>query len=174
MINQPLHHRPPLALKTVGNRRSQFDIAAVKRAAATATGPKAAPPPLHPPLPVRRRLGGGGGGSGLAIHNTLVEQRCKPGTVAIREIRQYQGSGELLMLRTPFERLVREIAAKYMVDCRFREEALLALQHAAESYLVSLFEDVQLATIHAKRVTIMTSDMDLTLIIRGERRVDDR
>jgi histone H3/H4 len=33
----------------------------------------------------------------------------------------------------------------------------MALQESAEAYLVSLFEDTNLAAIHAKRVTIMRS-----------------
>ena len=37
-------------------------------------------------------------------------QRYRPGTVALREIRRYQRSSELLIRRMPFQRLVREIA----------------------------------------------------------------
>jgi histone H3/H4 len=43
----------------------------------------------------------------------------------------------------------------------------LALQEAAESFLVGLFEDATLCAIHAKRVTIMKKDFDLALRIRG-------
>ena len=39
----------------------------------------------------------------------------------------------------------------------------MALQEAAEAYLVSLFEDTNLAAIHAKRVTMY---VPLTLIVR--------
>ena len=35
----------------------------------------------------------------------------------------------------------------------------MALQEAAEAYLVSLFEDTNLAAIHAKRVTIQPKDL---------------
>ncbi len=39
-------------------------------------------------------------------------------------------------------------------DLRFQSSAIAALQEAAEAYLVSLFEDTNLAAIHAKRVTM--------------------
>jgi len=46
--------------------------------------------------------------------------------------------------------------------------AILALQEAAEAYLVGLFEDSNLCAIHAKRVTLMAKDMHLALRLRGE------
>ena len=54
-----------------------------------------------------------------------------------------------------FQRLVREIAQDFKTDLRFQSSAVMALQESAEAYLVSLFEDTNLAAIHAKRVTIM-------------------
>src|SRR3989338_2979752 len=65
--------------------------------------------------------------------------RYKPGTVALREIRKYQKSTELLIRKLPFQRLVREIAQDYKSDLRFQSNAVLALQEASESYLVGLF-----------------------------------
>ncbi|KAJ7519702.1 hypothetical protein O6H91_20G051700 [Diphasiastrum complanatum] len=96
-------------------------------------------------------------------------RRYRPGTVALREIRKYQKTTELLIRKLPFQRLVREIAQNYKCDLRFQSHAVLALQEAAESYLVGLFEDTNLCAIHAKRVTIMTKDMQLARRIRGER-----
>jgi histone H3 len=95
--------------------------------------------------------------------------RFKPGTVALREIRKYQKSTELLIRKLPFQRLIREIAQEFKTDLRFQSSAILALQEAAESYLVALFEDTNLCAIHAKRVTIMPKDMQLAKRIRGER-----
>ena len=97
------------------------------------------------------------------------KRRFRPGTVALREIRRFQKSTELLIRKLPFQRLVREIAKGYKEDLRFQSGAVAALQEAAESYLVSLFEDTNLAAIHAKRVTIQVRDMKLALRIRGER-----
>ncbi|KAA6390773.1 MAG: putative histone H3 [Streblomastix strix] len=95
--------------------------------------------------------------------------RFRPGTVALREIRKYQKSTELLIRKLPFQRLVREIAQEYKTDLRFQSSAVAALQEAAEAYLVGLFEDTNLCAIHAKRVTIMPKDMQLARRIRGER-----
>ena len=95
--------------------------------------------------------------------------RYRPGTVALREIRKYQKSTELLIRKLPFQRLVRDVAENYRSDIRFQSSAILALQEASESYLVGLFEDTNLCAIHAKRVTIMPKDMQLARRIRGER-----
>jgi histone H3 len=102
-------------------------------------------------------------------------ERYRPGEVALREIRRYQKSTELLCRKLPFQRLVREIAGQWKtdkgMDYRFQSSAVLALQEAAESYLVGLFEDTNLCAIHAKRVTIMPKDIQLARRIRGEGRV---
>ncbi|XP_058591961.1 uncharacterized protein LOC131515234 [Neofelis nebulosa] len=98
--------------------------------------------------------------------------RYRPGTVALREIRRYQKSTELLIRKLPFQRLVREIAQDFKTDLRFQSSAVMALQEACEAYLVGLFEDTNLCAIHAKRVTIMPKDIQLARRIRGERARD--
>ena len=96
--------------------------------------------------------------------------RYRPGTVALREIRRYQKSSNLLIRKLPFQRLVREIAHKVCGShLRFQASAVLALQEVSEAYLVGLFEDTNLCAIHARRVTIMPKDMQLARRIRGER-----
>ena len=102
--------------------------------------------------------------------------RYRPGTVALKQIRQYQKSTELLIRKLPFQQLVREIASDSEViksplcgKVRFQSAAIMALQEAAEAYLVGLFEDTNLCAIHAKRVTIMPKDIQLARRIRGER-----
>ena len=102
--------------------------------------------------------------------------RYRPGTVALKQIRQYQKSTELLIRKLPFQRLVREIASDSEVilsplcgKVRFQSAAIMALQEASEAYLVGLFEDSNLCAIHTKRVTIMPKDIQLARRIRGER-----
>ena len=95
------------------------------------------------------------------------QRRFRPGTVALREIRRYQKSTELLLRKLPFQRLVREIASEQQNDLRFQATAIAALQEATEAYMVSLFEDTNLAAIHAKRVTVMSKDMALAKRLRG-------
>jgi histone H3 len=95
--------------------------------------------------------------------------RYRPGTVALREIRRYQKSTDLLLRKLPFQRLVREIAERYRSELRFQSSAIQALQHACEDYLTGLFEDSNLLAIHAKRITIFPKDLRLARRIRGER-----
>ncbi len=91
------------------------------------------------------------------------------GTVALREIGKYQKSTDLLIRKLPFQRLCREVSQDFKVDLRFQGSAVLALQEASEAYVTGLFEDTNLAAIHAKRVTIMPKDLQLARRIRGER-----
>ena len=95
--------------------------------------------------------------------------RYRPGTVALREIRRYQKSTDLLIQKLPLQRLVREISQDFKHDVRFNATALLGFHESAEAYLVKLFEDTNLCAIHAKRVTIMPKDIQLARRIRGER-----
>ncbi|KAI9665586.1 MAG: centromeric DNA-binding histone H3-like protein cse4 [Trizodia sp. TS-e1964] len=97
--------------------------------------------------------------------------RYKPGTLALREIRKYQRTTDLLLLKLPFSRLVREISQTVIPSrndpMRWQSQAIQALQEAAEAFLVHLFEDTNLCAIHAKRVTIMQKDIQLARRIRG-------
>jgi histone H3 len=97
------------------------------------------------------------------------QHRYRPGTVALREIRRYQKSTDLLIRKLPFQRLVREIAETAVQGIRFQSTAILALQEASEAFLTGLFEDTNLCAIHAKRITIMPKDIQLARRIRGER-----
>ena len=92
----------------------------------------------------------------------------RPGTVALCEIRRYQKSTELLIRRLPFQRLVWEIAQDFKGRLNFASGAILALQEAAEAYLIGLFKDTNLCTIHAKHIMIMLKDIQLARRIRGE------
>ena len=108
------------------------------------------------------------------IHEARMQGRLvKPhqyraGTVALKDIRHFQGSTALLIRKLPFQRLVREIAQDFKTDLRFQSAAVLCLQEAAEAYLVRLFDDANLCAIHARRVTIMPKDLFLARRIRGE------
>ena len=109
------------------------------------------------------------------IHEARMQgRRIKPhryraGTVALKDIRHYQGSTALLIRKLPFQWVVREITQDIKTGLRFQSAALLCLQEATEAYLVSLLEDSNLCAIHARRVTIMPKDIQLARRIRGER-----
>jgi len=126
------------------------------------------------------RGGARGGSSGIGKRRGDVQpgdpvpypkkRRYKPGTLALKEIRRYQKSTDLLLLKLPFSRLVREIAIDVSPPdqvLHWQSQAIMALQEAAEAFLVHLFEDTNLCAIHAKRVTIMQKDIQLARRIRG-------
>ena len=104
----------------------------------------------------------------------VKQRRFRPGTVALREIKRYQKATHNLLPKAPFQRLVRNICEAIDPDLRFQSQALLAVQEAAEAYLVGLFEDTNLCAIHANRVTVFKKDLILARRIRGERALDHR
>ena len=166
-------------------------MARTKQTARKSSGGKA--PRSHLATKSARRSRNQAGGGRVKQH-----QRFRPGTVALQEIRKYQKSSELLIRKTPFARLVREIVQNSTrSDLRLQSTAILALQEqvvfihtckshsfiiltfvylvstattrASEAYLIALFEDANLCAIHAKRVTLMPKDIELARRIRGER-----
>jgi histone H3 len=94
--------------------------------------------------------------------------RYRPGTVALRQIRRFQKSTGYLLRKIPFQRLVKQLAQEFKSDLRFQSTAIMALQSAAEAYLVGIFEDTNVCAIHAGRVTINIKDMQLARRIRGD------
>lgn len=112
--------------------------------------------------PPKKRVSAGATG-------VMKAHRYRPGTVALREIRRFQKSTELLLRKSPFARLVREIAQNMFLsrDLLWQSTAMQALQEAAESYLVALFEDTNVVAINARRVTIFPRDMHVVRRIRG-------
>lgn len=94
----------------------------------------------------------------------------KKGTRVLSEIRRLQKTGDLLIPKAPFFRLVREVAHRVdpTTEYRFQAQAVAALQEGAEAYLVSIFEDACHAAFHAGRVTVMPRDIQLVRRIRGD------
>ncbi|KAL3624401.1 centromeric histone H3 [Castilleja foliolosa] len=102
---------------------------------------------------------------------TRKKRRNRPGTVALREIRKYQKSWNLLIPAAPFIRVVKEISFHEAPSItRWQAEALVALQEAAEDYIVQLFGEAVLCAVHAKRVTLMSKDFELARRIGGKGR----
>ena len=93
----------------------------------------------------------------------------RPGMVTLREIHRYQKSMELLIHKLPFQHLVCKILQGYGVGYRVTPAMMMALQEAAEAYLVQPLEDLNLCAIHAKCITIQPKDMQLARRIHGER-----
>ncbi|OAX44563.1 histone-fold-containing protein [Rhizopogon vinicolor AM-OR11-026] len=133
-------------------------------------------PSKRPRQPTARKSTGRAKPTPASVRAQRKKRRYRPGTLALREIRKYQRSTDLLLRRLPFSRVVREIALDMMTDTnytgeetglRWQSSAILALQEATEAFLVHLFEDANLCAIHAKRVTIMQRDIQLARRIRG-------
>ena len=101
----------------------------------------------------------------VATRGIKKPRRFKSGTVALREICHYQKSTELLCHKLPVSRLIRELAQDFKTDLRWQASAIAALHEAMEAYMVGLFV---LCCIHARWVTIMPKDMQLSHHIRGE------
>ena len=153
-------HRLPHKVNDTATPKTSSTMARTKQTARKSTGGKA--PRKQLATKAARK-------SAPATGGVKKPHRYRPGTVALREIRRYQKSTELLIRKLPFQRLVREIAQDFKTDLRFQSSAVVALQEASEAYLVGLFEDTNLCAIHAKRVTIMPKDIQLARRIRGER-----
>ena len=108
------------------------------------------------------------------IFRMCKKRKQKPGAAALKEIRKCQRSTDLLFPKRSFQRVATETAARLscvkgsLDNCRWQGQALLALQEATESLLVSIFEDANLSAMHAKRITIMPKDVQLALRIRGQ------
>jgi len=100
----------------------------------------------------------------------LRKHRYRPGTVALRDIKRYQKSTNLLIPKLAVSRLVRDITQNVLnySTIRFQAGALEAIHHATEAYMVALFEDANLCALHGKRVTIMDRDIRLARRLRGE------
>lgn len=122
------------------------------------------------------------------VKDPVKKRRARPGQAALREIKKYQKTAELLIQRAPFQRRskfllnsVRQIADQFAKAStgelnnpdrsggfRFQPQALDAIQEAVETSIVSLYEDAYLCTIHAKRMTLFDQDVILARRIRGD------
>lgn len=110
--------------------------------------------------------------------NKIVGGRFRPGTVALRNIRKYQKTTNLLLPKLTFQRLVREIvtatssgrALEYKGEkIRYEEDFFIALQTLCENYLIELFKDANLVAINSDRLTVSPKDINLVRRIKGER-----
>lgn len=101
------------------------------------------------------------------LKSIVRKKRFRPGEKALKEIRKFQRSTDLLINKLPFTRLVKEITFSFHHSLQWQGIALEAIQHAAEDYIIGLMGDANLSAIHAKRITIMPKDLQLARRIRG-------
>ena len=108
---------------------------------------------------------------------TNKPHRYRPGTVALREIRRFQKSTDLLIRKKPFGNLCREITQDIEKEAearnfptkayRWQGTAILASQEASEARMIDTLHDGQLAAFHAKRVTVKPADILLAAKLKG-------
>lgn len=144
--------------------------AALQHQAKVVLETKRQPTPKRPDQPGRQKAR-----KSTGAHQQKEKRRHRPGELALKDIRRLRNTTDLQIPKASFHRLVREITSAYTpihLDAPFKYQfaALIALQEAAESYLVNLFEDGNRCTAHAKRVTLMPRDVDLARHLRGDRR----
>ncbi|XP_018410975.1 PREDICTED: histone H3-like centromeric protein A [Nanorana parkeri] len=136
-----------------------FDKSLSSRSKSTYPKKVAPPPPSQIATPSKKR------------HRDLRRPACRyrPGTRALMEIRKYQKSTDLLIRKAHFSRLVREVCMEFTrgVPYMWQSMAIMALQEAAEAFMVRLFEDSSLCCLHAKSVTLFVQDMQFSQRIRG-------
>ena len=109
------------------------------------------------------------GGNAVGTGGIKKPRRYRPGTVALREIRRYQKTTDLLIPKANFKRLVREILQNLRKNAdpfRVKKSAYLALQEAAEAYVVDCMEGANLCAIHAKRTTVKVKDLRLARTLK--------
>ena len=83
----------------------------------------------------------------------------------MQEIHRFQKSVDLLIPLLPFQGLIREITQDFKYNLRFKSGMILALQEAAETFLVEVFKSTNLCTIHWDRQTIAPKDISLVKAI---------
>ncbi len=163
------HKKSPPKSKPATQAKTKTPAAGSPKSASKAAKSKAASKATKTKAPKTQVASAAAKKTAASTGGVKKPHRFNPGTVALREIRRFQKSTELLIRKMPFRRLVREIAQDYTTDLRISGSAEAMLQEAAEAYIVGLFEDANLVAIHAKRVTVMAKDMQVVRRIRGER-----
>ena len=96
------------------------------------------------------------------------DKKMKRGLKALKEIKKYQSGMKLLIKRLPFQRVVKEIVQKTREDLQLQSTAMMALQEAGETFLISLLEQSNLCTLHTRRGMIIPKDIQLARRIKGD------
>eukprot|EP01025_Chloroclados_australasicus_P016116 TRINITY_DN1793_c0_g1_i1.p7 TRINITY_DN1793_c0_g1~~TRINITY_DN1793_c0_g1_i1.p7 ORF type:complete len:140 (-),score=13.23 TRINITY_DN1793_c0_g1_i1:961-1380(-) len=99
----------------------------------------------------------------VIAQKAVVKKRRKPGANVLKEIKRYQMTTDNLIPFASFSRVSREITALHEPSFLWRKTGMLALQEAAEAFLVQVMEDAYFCALHAKRVTLMPRDIRLAM-----------
>ena len=139
----PFHLRQILETKRSQSKCSQSStnsqVKSLDKKPKKRTGPLPTPKNRNVTIQTARKSTGGrkpgprsmtGIGIGRGKTPAMINaERYRPGEYALRDIRKYQASTELLIKKMPFQRLVREILQnRYPTTFRVQTTALLAMQ----------------------------------------------
>lgn len=102
----------------------------------------------------------------------VTKGKYRPNNLCLKEIRRFAKGPDMCIRRIVFQQVVKEITWEIDNTYRFHSQAILAIQEAAEAYMIGLFEDTNLCASHGRRVTIYPKDMQLARRIRGEVSLD--
>lgn len=87
--------------------------------------------------------------------------RFKPGTVALRDIKKYQKSTDLIFQKLPFQKLVRKILEGK--DVKISKHIFILLQYYIEQFITNILKQANNISTHFKRTKVLASDIDLLL-----------
>ena len=103
---------------------------------------------------------------GKSLDDTIKKpRRYRPGTVALREIRRYQRSTDLLTSRAGIEAYVRNIPAVHEKQLQFQSKAFEALQEASEAYISDLFRRSMIVAASRGSVTLHSRDLRAAMAV---------
>jgi len=87
------------------------------------------------------------------------KRTAKRGSVAVREIKKYQKSSNLLLARAPIERVVRQSMYDFTSNTRIEGKALALIHASTEARVTKAFSKSQLMAIHAGRKGVTMSNL---------------
>ena len=103
----------------------------------------------------------------------IPQRRINPEIQAIiRETRERRLKKVILahkfcIPKASFQRLVKDTMQNINTGYKIQSQALFALQEMSEFFLIELFHNATLCTMHANRKTLMTKDLHLALKLRN-------
>jgi histone H2A len=95
-------------------------------------------------------------------------KKIKPGTIAIKEIKKYQKNGNLILARTPFERLVRLLFDKNSVtgeNYKISKDVFTVIQYYIEQNIIQSLRMANLISIHSGHTKLTDKDILLSNFI---------
>ena len=101
------------------------------------------------------------------VKRTAKKTKARRGSVALKEVKQYQKSESLLLSRAPIERLIRTTMKDFTADGRIEPKALSLIQVSVENLITNIFRKSQLAAIHGGRKGVRPLNAQIVAAMEG-------